>query len=88
MQFDPAKYRHHLDAWDLTEDQKLEVMGWVWTAMGSFVDRAFGESAEQILLGTNDRSAACRGAGAVDSRNSATTHFEQAAQGAAIEESI
>ncbi|MEJ7934697.1 hypothetical protein WG907_10560 [Sphingobium sp. AN558] len=51
MQLDPAKYSRHLTASDLSEAEKLRFMEQVWAIMESFVDRDFGESPEQILLG-------------------------------------
>lgn len=51
MQLDPAKYSHHLAGLDLSDEDQLRFMEQTWAIMESFVDRAFGESPEQILLG-------------------------------------
>ena len=50
MQPDIEKYRKYVDKFDLTEDQKVELIHTVWRIMESFVDRAFGiDSVQQIL---------------------------------------
>jgi len=51
MQLDPAKYSHHLAGLDLSDEDQLRFMEQTWAIMESFVDRAFGESPQQILLG-------------------------------------
>ncbi len=86
MKFDPSRYRHHVDGWDLTEDQKLDLMQWVWTAMDSFVDRAFGTSPEQTLLGISRTALPDLSGDGVESMHSAKNHFEHAAQEVANEE--
>lgn len=48
--FDPEKYRHHLDRYaQMSEAHKLDLMQYVWSIMEGFVDRAFGQSPEQII---------------------------------------
>ncbi len=47
--FEPDRYRHHLDGYNLPEDHKLNLMTYVWSIMEGFVDRAFGQSSEQII---------------------------------------
>ena len=39
---DLEKYRKHVERFDLSEEQKVELIHTVWTIMESFVDRAFG----------------------------------------------
>lgn len=39
---DINKYRKYVDDYDLTEEQKVELLQTVWSIMESFVDRAFG----------------------------------------------
>lgn len=50
MRLDPEKYRKYVDNFDLTEEEKLQLMEQVWAIMESFVDRAFGESPEQAIM--------------------------------------
>ena len=42
MPIDLNKYRPYVDDFDLTEEEKLELMHTVWSMMESFVDQAFG----------------------------------------------
>ena len=42
-----AKYLPHLDRFDLSEHQKVELLRAVWQIMQSFVDRAFGDDPVQ-----------------------------------------
>jgi len=58
MQLDIDRYRHFVDCFDIPEEQKLALLGQVWMIMGSFVDRAFGLSPEQICLGIAARERA------------------------------
>ena len=39
---DIDKYRRHVEGFDLSDDQKAELIHTVWAIMESFVDRAFG----------------------------------------------
>lgn len=60
MQLDASRYRHFVDGLDVPEDRKNELIRIVWTMMQSFVDRAFGDAPEQILLGkSRERPTAC-----------------------------
>ncbi len=43
-------YRRHLDGFDLSDEQKVELMQTVWRIMESFVDRAFGIDGVQLVL--------------------------------------
>ncbi len=79
MNFDPAKYRHHVDGWDLTEEQKLDLLREVWVMMESFADLAFGMSSEQILLGINQHDGASIRSGEVRSDETPMSEFERAA---------
>ena len=49
MKIDVSKYQSYLDGFDLTDEQKLELMHQVWFIMSSFVDIAFGVAPEQQL---------------------------------------
>lgn len=49
---DFEKYRPLLDEFDLNEGQKDELIAAVWSIMGSFVDRAFGDDpVQQVTCG-------------------------------------
>lgn len=79
MTFNPDDYRQYVDHYDLTEDQKIELLRQVWTIMESFVDRAFGSSSEQILLGTVAENDTRCDHDSVDSRDTFTNEFNIAA---------
>jgi hypothetical protein len=51
-----ARYRRHVDHFDLSETQKAELLLTVWQIMGSFVDRAFGDDAVQLARKDGDGS--------------------------------
>lgn len=55
MQPDIEKYRPYVDGFDLTEDQKVELIHTVWHIMESFVDRAFGMDSTQAVLALRDQ---------------------------------
>ena len=42
MPLDINKYRKYVDDYDLTEEQKSEMLNSIWSIMESFVDKAFG----------------------------------------------
>ncbi|MCK0069953.1 hypothetical protein [Kordiimonas laminariae] len=44
------KYRHHLDEFDLTEEQKQELLVTLWQIMTQFVDLGFGRDATTLAL--------------------------------------
>lgn len=46
---DIQKYRRYVDHFDLTEEQKVELIRTVWRIMESFVHRAFGVDPVQQL---------------------------------------
>lgn len=54
MQMDINRYRSFVDRFDMPEDQKVAVLAHVWSIMGSFVDRAFGDAPEQQLAIARD----------------------------------
>ena len=47
---DLEKYRHHLDEFDLTEEQKQELLITLWQIMTQFVDLGFGQDATTLAL--------------------------------------
>ena len=42
LDFDPVKYRYHIDDQNLTEEQAAELLGALWEIMKAFVDLGFG----------------------------------------------
>lgn len=50
MPFDPDRYHTHLDAFELTEAQSLDLIRTVHSIMESFVDTAFGVHPVQTCL--------------------------------------
>jgi len=47
---DIDKYRAYVDRFDLTEEQKIELIHTVWQIMENFADRAFGNDPTQLAL--------------------------------------
>ena len=47
---DITPYRKFVDGFDLTEEQKVELIHTVWNMMESFVDRAFGLHPLQLCV--------------------------------------
>lgn len=80
MKFDPEKYRHHIDTFDLTEDEKLRFMEQVWSIAQHFVDRAFRLLPEQILLGTEGTKCPKRAYAGLDSDDHLPQTFNDAVQ--------
>lgn len=80
MQLDPAKYSHHLTGLNLSHDDSLRLMEQLWAIMESFVDRAFGQSPEQILLGIDWEDAAVPAADPIDSKDILSPIYNNAAQ--------
>lgn len=79
MQCDISRYAPFVEDFDISADRKAELIRIVWTMMQSFVDRAFGDAPEQILLGkTPERITAC-GPDALDSGLSLTPIYNAAA---------
>lgn len=55
---DIEKYRKHVDRFDLSEDQKIELIHMVWRIMESFVDRAFGlDPVQQVTAAHGSKDA-------------------------------
>ena len=50
LEFEPDDYRHHVDEFDLTEDQQNELLTSLWTIMSTLVDIGWGVDTVQILL--------------------------------------
>lgn len=51
FQFDPARYRAELDAFDLTDAQKNEMLATLWSIMCGFVELGFSVDVCTALLG-------------------------------------
>lgn len=79
MLIDPDRYRHHLDAFDMTEEAKLDFMRAVWSILERFVDDAWGEAPEQYMLGTNARESGVLPGDPLHSIASDSTHQFNAA---------
>jgi hypothetical protein len=50
LQFDPTKYRQHLESFDLTEEQQTELLAILWRILATFVELGFGVDSVQTLL--------------------------------------
>lgn len=48
--FDPAEYQEYVEEFDLTDDQKNELLATLWHIMASFVDLGFGVSSLHHVL--------------------------------------
>ena len=51
LRFDPNRYRAELDSFDLTEEQKRELMAALWEIMCRFVQLGFSVDVCSALLG-------------------------------------
>lgn len=51
-----ARYRPHLDGFDLTEAEKMELLQALWSIMGSFVERAFNDDPVQHVLDATEKA--------------------------------
>lgn len=49
------KYRHYVDGFDLTENEKKEFVQIVWSIMESFVDQAWGVHPVQQCMDSAER---------------------------------
>ena len=83
MQLDPTLYLRHLDGMDMDDADKLAFMEQLWAVLSSFVDRAWGESSEQILLGIRQadarRAVPLAGHDPLDSAHTISSTFNDAA---------
>ena len=50
LKLEPDAYRHHLDEFDLTEDQQNELLQSLWYIMSILVDIGWGVDTVQLLL--------------------------------------
>jgi len=56
MQPDVNKYLPMLENMDISEEEKIELIHWLWKTMESFVDRAFGVHPVQQATKKNTHS--------------------------------
>lgn len=57
---DIDKYRRHVDHFDLTEDQKVDLIQSVWRVVEGFADQAFGIDPVQLVGRASDKDAGAR----------------------------
>jgi hypothetical protein len=50
LPLDVNKYRSHVEDFDLTEEQKIELLETLWSIMTAFVDLGFGVDAVQYIF--------------------------------------
>ncbi|MCP5244894.1 MAG: hypothetical protein H6937_02540 [Burkholderiales bacterium] len=50
LKLEPDHYRHHLDEFDLTQEQQNKLLESLWTIMSTLVDIGWGVDTVQILL--------------------------------------
>ncbi|MBX3639756.1 MAG: hypothetical protein KF888_04480 [Nitrosomonas sp.] len=50
LKFEPDDYRHHVEEFDLTEEQRNDLLTSLWTIMSTLVDIGWGVDTVQILL--------------------------------------
>lgn len=55
LSFDPTRYRTEVDQFDITEEQKQELLTILWSIMRSFVELGFDVDVCAALLSDNDR---------------------------------
>ena len=48
LTLDPDKYRHHLDEFDLTDEQKTQLLQTLWSIMSTMVDIGFSVDSVQL----------------------------------------
>ena len=50
LKFEPNDYRHHVEEFDLTEEQQNELLESLWTIMSTMVDIGWGVDTVQLLF--------------------------------------
>ncbi|MCG8604368.1 hypothetical protein MJD09_05130 [bacterium] len=79
LAFDAAKYRRHVEDFDLTEEQKIELLQALWSIMKAFVDLGFGVDSIQRFIPELAANPSEPGKDAVRSEDNACTQkFEKA----------
>lgn len=79
MQLDPMQFLHHLESFEMSEAQKIDYVQAIIRIMQSFVDRAFGDAPEQVLLGTSADNGIIHAMDSVESLNLITPTYNDAA---------
>lgn len=85
MQIDPSQFMHHLESFEMSEAQKIDYVRAIILVMQSFVDRAFGDAPEQILLGTSKSNGINHAPDSLESTGEAKLLFNDAADQRAAE---
>lgn len=85
MQLDPTQFLHHLESFEMSEAQKIDYVRAIILVMQSFVDRAFGDAPEQILLGTSANNGINRDSISLESLEGVTSPFNHTAGEKAVE---
>ena len=79
MQLDPTQFLHHLESFEMSDAQKMDYVEAVIRIMQSFVDRAFGDAPEQVLLGTSADNGIFRALDSVEFSCAITPTYNDAA---------
>lgn len=85
MQLDPTQFLHHLEPFEMSDAQKLDYVQAIIRIMQSFVDRAFGDAPEQVLLGTSADNGIIQASDSVEFTGAITPTYNDAATGDAAE---
>lgn len=80
MQLDFEKYRPYVDSFDMSEARKIELFEIVSNMMRGFVDLAFEDTPEQILLGTTHDCSPDDDWLAIESEHELTSIFNKTAE--------
>lgn len=79
MQLDAERYRHHIDFYNLGEAERLCLTEQIWRIAVSAIDRTTGDAPEQILLGIAGTKCPARAHDRLDSIDTLTPTFNDAA---------
>ena len=79
LEFEPNDYRHHLDDFDLSEDQQNELLASLWYIMSTLVDIGWNVDTVQILLPDIFTEVAPDSKKLIESKS--TPQFDQAEKG-------
>lgn len=79
MQLEPSLFLHHLDAFDMSHEEKVDYLHQLWRIAHYFADQAFGLTSEQILLGVDGTKCGVGAQDALDSADQIQATFNSAA---------
>lgn len=83
LALDPDKYRHHVESFDITEDQKLALLQTLWDIMRSFVELGYGvESVNRFLPAMREFSTESQTLEVQKEHHKRTTEFNETASDA------